>query len=189
TQILLGHHLDEMRKPICSMWDPIVAPSFDKEGRDRYLSWLKEKYAGDISALNAAYQRDFRDFSELEKEDYWFSCRYPGEVTYTRNDLDEKNEKAILWADNMQWKRRELKSYFSDMKKRLHDIDPDLYLVPDLAQWGYFLNVDGSMLTGVGMADLWDTSVRGIDLYELAPYVDCTHFISVPVTPYGDPDA
>ena len=28
------------RKPICSMWDPIVAPSFDEEGRKRYLHWL-----------------------------------------------------------------------------------------------------------------------------------------------------
>ena len=44
------------------------------------------------------------------------------------------------------------------------------------------------MLSGVGMADLWDTAVRGIDLYRLADYVDCANFLSVPVTPAGDPD-
>ncbi len=57
-----------------------------------------------------------------------------------------------------------------------------------LSQWGYFLNVDGSFLTGAGLSDLWDTAVRGADFYRIAPYVDAAHFISVPVLPNGDPD-
>lgn len=79
--------------------------------------------------------------------------------------------------------------YFEDMRKRLYRVDKDFYLCPDMAQWGYFLNVDGAMLSGVGFADLWDTAARGIDIYRLAEYVDCTHFISVPVTPAGHADA
>ena len=45
------------------------------------------------------------------------------------------------------------------------------------------------MLAGVGFADLWDTAARGIDIYRLAEYVDCAHFLSVPVTPDGNPEA
>ena len=38
--------------PVCSMWDPVVAPSFDKEGQKRYLDYLRELYKGDIKSLN-----------------------------------------------------------------------------------------------------------------------------------------
>ena len=177
------------RKPICSMWDPIAAPSFDEEGRGRYLGWLEQEYRGSIRRLNEAYHADYESFGELQKEDYWFGCRYPDKSCFTREDLEARNERVKLLSDNMKWRRRELREYFAAMKKRLSETDPELYTVPDLTQWGYFLNIDGSMLTGVGMADLWDTAVRGIDLYELAELVDCAHFISVPVTSYGDPDA
>ena len=179
----------ESRLPICSMWDPIAAASFDEEGRQRYLSWLCMHYHGDIAALNALYRTDFQSFFELNKEDYWFSCHYPGRSTFTEDELNGKEPAVYICRDNLLYKRFELKEYFRDMQQRLHAINPELFLVPNLTQWGYFLNVDGSMLTGVGMADLWDTAVRGIDLYELAEYVDAVHFISVPVTPYGDPDA
>ena len=93
-----------------------------------------------------------------------------------------------MLMDNRKWQCEELRLYFKDMEKRLHKIDNSLYLCPDMAQWGYFLNVDGAMLAGVGFADLWDTAARGIDIYRLAEYVDCAHFISVPVTPDGDAD-
>ena len=68
-------------------------------------------------------------------------------------------------------------------------MSPKLYLSPNMAQWSYFLNVDGSRLSGVGLADLWDTGMRGIDIYELASYVDNCCFTAVPVTPAGDADA
>lgn len=64
-----------------------------------------------------------------------------------------------------------------------------LYLSPNMAQWSYFLNVDGSRLSGGGLADLWDTGMRGIDIYKLASYVDNCCFTAVPVTPAGDADA
>ena len=74
--------------------------------------------------------------------------------------------------DNQRWKSDELVLYFEAMQKKLHALDPQLYLCPDLSQWGYFLNVDGSFLTGAGLSDLWDTAVRGADFYRIAPYVD-----------------
>ena len=230
------------RKPICSMWDPIVAPSFDEEGRRRYLGWLSREYQGDIRLFNRAYGVEKERFEDLQKEDYWFGCRYGGgsekavgnektvehdtavgnektaendaaaenektaehgmeaaagrpasenrgSLTFSEEDVRNRSAKARMLMDNRKWQCDELCSYFADMRDRLYDIDPDFYLCPDMAQWGYFLNVDGAMLSGVGFADLWDTAARGIDIYRLAEYVDCAHFISVPVTPAGDADA
>ena len=152
------------RKPLCSMWDPIVAPSFDREGKARYLSWLEKKYANDVEALNSAYGLCADSFMELKPEEYWYACRYPGRMP-TEEMLREKESGARIWADNQCWRREELEDYFADMQRRLHALDPSLYLVPDMAQWGYFLNIHGSALTGADMSDLWDTAVRGIDLW------------------------
>lgn len=174
--------------PICSMWDPIVAPSFDPEGQKRYLDWLKEQY-GTIDSLNAAYQTNFKGFEDLEKEDYWFACKYGEGAVYTPRNRELLEPAFWMWCDNMKWKRRELRLYFEEMQQRLAALPQKLYLSPNMAQWSYFLNVDGSRLSGVGFADLWDTAMRGIDVYELAPYVDNCHFTAVPVTPAGDADA
>ncbi len=176
-------------RPICSMWDPIVAPSFDEEGKSRYLDWLAGQYDHSIAELNQAYGINAEDFGELTKEEYWYFCKYPEDITCSLEDIQSRNPKSILWSDNMKWKKRELVLYFADMKERLKAVDPEVFLCPNLAQWSYFLNIDGSMLTGVGMSDLWDTAVRGIDIYEIAPSVDSCHFITVPVTPFGDPNA
>ena len=46
--------------------------------------------------------------------------------------------------DNQRWKSDELVLYFEAMQKKLHALDPQLYLCPDMSQWGYFLNVEGS---------------------------------------------
>lgn len=178
-----------IKKPVCSMWDPIAVPDFGPEGTARYHRFLKDRYHGSVDQLNAAYRTAFSNFDGIPPEEYWFTKKYPGETAFTRGDFDSHPEKIRLLSDNRLYTRRELVSYFQQMQKRIHLIDSDLYTVPNLAQWGYFLNIDGAMLSGVGMADLWDTAVRGIDLYEIAPYVDVANFLSVPVTPYGDPDA
>lgn len=176
------------RKPICSMWEPIVAPSFDQEGKERYLSWLSKEYQGSIKLFNKAYGVSKESFASLEKEDYWFACKYPDSPSFSEEDVIRKTPKARMRMDNRKWQCEELCLYFEDMQSRLYRIDTDLYLCPDLAQWGYFLTVDGTMLEDVGFADLWDTAARGIDIYRLAKYVDCVNFLSVPVTPDGDPD-
>lgn len=176
------------KMPICSMWDPIVAPSFDNEGRERYLNWLEKRYDGSITKLNGAYELHAESFEALKPEEYWFSCRYPDRESFSEEDVKSQSPCFRVMADNKRWQSEELELYFEDMQKRLKEVNPELLLCPDLTQWGYFLNVDGAMLSGVGMADLWDTAVRGIDLYRLAPFVDAAHFISVPVTPAGDPD-
>lgn len=176
------------RLPVCSMWDPIVAPSFDDEGKARYINWLKKRYQDSVDALNKAYDLCLSSFSQLKPEDYWFSLRWPERASFTEEEVSAAAPPFQVLSDNRMWQRDELVSYFQEMNDRLHNLDSRLWLCPDLAQWGYFLNVDGAMLSGVGMADLWDTAVRGIDLYRLSSAVDCANFLSVPVTPSGDPD-
>ena len=157
-------------KRLCSMWDPIASPSFDEDGEERYLSFLKRKY-GSIEALNEAYSASFSSFDELSLAELWI-------------EVPEK-EKLPMLQDNREWQSEELVSYFHDMKGRFSDIE----LVPMLAQWGFFLTFDGSHLPGVGLADLWDTANRGIDLYSLRNELSSINFISVPIRPDGSADA
>jgi hypothetical protein len=189
TELCVGSasDTDAVFRPICSMWDPIVAPSFDADGTSRYVSWLKKRY-GSIRALNRAYGAHFLSFEEIPLADVWFDEKEKGCTALTAQEIRDAAPRARMAYDNRKWQSEELCLYFEDMSRRLHGLFPDAYLIPNLTQWGYYLNIDGGLLTGVGMADLWDTATRGIDLYALASYVDCTHFLSVPVTPEGDPD-
>ena len=150
---------------LCSMWDPIVAPSFDKDGNDRYVMFLEGKYR-DIDSFNKAYGSCFRSFEEIKLRDVW--------------------QRGRSYEDNRAWQASELELYFSDMKRRLSFTQADL--IPMIAQWGFFLTFDGSKLPGVGLADLWDTANRGVDLYSLKDSLDGVNFIAVPVDPDGSPD-
>lgn len=176
--------------PVCSMWDPVAAPSFDEEGRQRYREFLRTLYQGSISRLNAAYGTAAGDFKELEPEEYWYSLKY-GDGFLTEEDIRRQTPQFYLWRDQSLWKAKELELYFQDMQTLLKEKNPQLFLCPDLSQWGYFLNIYGRTQADADNAfsDLWDTAVRGIDMYALAPYLDSCHFITVPVTPDGYPDA
>jgi len=177
--------------PVCSMWDPIAAPSFDTEGISRYTDYLKELYQGNLEKLNRNYELEADSFSGLKPEEYWYSLRYGGDTFFTEEDVKKLTPRFLLWRDNALWKMRELTLYFKEMQKLLKEKNPELFLCPDMTQWGYFLNVFGRMQqdSDNDFSDLWDTAMRGIDIYALAPYVDSCHFITVPTTPDGYPDA
>lgn len=177
--------------PVCSMWDPVVAPSFDEEGRKRYLDYLRELYQGDIKKLNHNYKMEAERFEDLTPQEYWFSVRFGAESFYTEEDVQNRTPRFWVWRDNAIWKVRELTLYFKKIGPMLKENHPDLFLCPDMSQWGYFLNIYGREQQDLDneFSDLWDTAMRGIDLYALAPYVDSCHFITVPVTPDGYPDS
>ena len=78
-----------------------------------------------------------------------------------------------MWADNMAWLAQELTGYFAAMGKRLHGVDPALYLMPNLAQWSHMLNIDTSRKSDIGLCEWWDTAMRGIDMRAIAP--PCGH--------------
>ncbi len=167
-------------KMMCTMWDPIVVFSFDADGEKRYIDWLKTKYST-ISQLNKIYKTDYDSFDNISLKEM---CQERAPQVF-----DADSPTSRMYADNMMWRRDEICKYFEDMQKLLKEIDSELFTCPDLAQWSYFLNIDASSLADVGFSDLWDTANRGIDIYKLTPYLDCTHWITVPVTPFGEPDA
>jgi len=176
--------------PVCSMWDPVVSSSFDEDGRSRYLSFLKELYKNNIDHLNQAYRMHVESFFEISPDEYWYALKY-GDAFFTEEDVKMRTPRFYIWRDNALWKIQELTLYFKEMKQSLKEHLPDLYLCPDLSQWGYFLNIYGRQQADWDneFSDLWDTALRGIDMYAIAPYVDCCHFITVPTTPDGFPDA
>lgn len=177
--------------PVCSMWDPVVAASFDREGQDRYRAYLKRLYGGDIGKLNENYALKKESFEALTPEEYWYSVRFPEDECYTEEDVRERSPRFYVWRDNAFWKMEEFTAYFKEIGPMLKEKNPDLFLCPDMSQWGYFLNIYGRLQADHDneFSDLWDTALRGIDLYAAAPYVDSCHFITVPATPDGYPDA
>lgn len=180
--------------PVCSMWDPVAAASFDAEGIQRYTDYLKELYQGDIKKLAQSYEipvEDCPDFTALKPEQYWYALRYGTDELFSEEDVGRRSARFNLWRDNALWKMHELVLYFKEMQTALKKKEPRLFLCPNMTQWGYFLNIYGRTQADQdnGFSDLWDTAMRGIDIYALAPYVDCCHFITVPATPDGYPDA
>lgn len=177
--------------PVCSMWDPVVAVSFDEEGQNRYRSYLKKLYHGEIEKLNKNYGIQAENFESLTPQEYWYGVKYPEDVFYTEEDVRKRTPKFYVWRDNTLWKIHEMTEYFKKIGPKLKEKNPDLFLCPDLSQWGYFLNIFGREQQDLDneFSDLWDTAVRGIDMYALAPYLDSCHFIAVPVTPDGIADA
>ena len=176
------------RHPLCSMWDPMVAMSFEEEGRERYADFLKRKVRHRSRRLTGLTEWEKKDFSELTLEECWFGFHYDGSDPISETDIREQTRRFRLWQDNAQWRMEELTAYFCRMEERLKTVKEDLYLFPGISQWGYFLNIDGSRLTDqdADFCDLWDTAVRGVDIYGLAPHVDCCHFLTVPVYPGRD---
>lgn len=186
----MNHNAKEVI-PVCSMWDPVVAPSFDKEGQKRYVDYLRELYKGDIESLNHHYEMKLKKFEDLTPEEYWYGVRFGPESFYTEEDVKKRSPKFWVWRDNALWKICELNRYFKKIGPMLKENNPELFLCPDMSQWGYFLNIYGRAQQDIDneFSDLWDTAMRGIDVYALAPYVDSCHFITVPVTPDGYPDS
>ena len=178
--------------PVCSMWDPVVKESFDEEGKQRYRTFLQQTYQGNMDLFNERYQLQLQSFSEIQPEQYWYSLIYDSDTLYSEEDVRNRTKRFWVWRDNASFKIHELVLYFQAMQIKLKEKTQNLFLCPDLSQWGYFLNIYSQMQCDGDNPDysaLWDTSMRGLDLYEIAPYVDSCHFITVPVTPDGYPDA
>lgn len=167
-----------------TMFDPIPKPSFDQEGRDKYLTWLKGRYDGDVARLNVAYGLDAPSFDALSAEEYWLR---PDELTWvgcalpTRQDLDRRTPDFHRWVDNQTHLADVLDEYLATMRSHWHALDPQLHAEPVLHQWGYFFNPPG--------APDWQTGQRALDVYRCARHVDGVLFITSPLNPENRPDA
>ncbi len=169
--------------PMHTMFDPIVKPSFDAESRLRYLDWLGRRYHGDLAALNHRYGCSATSFQTLQPEEYWLrpeeltycTCAYPSPA-----DFRDRTPALWRWLDNQTWLAEETEAFFATMQGKFRQLDPGLFLLPVLAQWGMFLTPPNNRW--------WDTATRAIDPYRLAHYVDAALFIAAPLNPEDDAD-
>jgi len=170
--------------PVHTMFDPCVKPSFDEEGRGRYLSWLDKRYGGDIAALNRRYGLQAASFSGLQPSEYWLK---PEELHYvtcgvpSAADYRDKTPALWRWLDNQTWIAEETEKFFETMHRKYRVLDPRLFLFPVLAQWGMFFSPPGNRW--------WDMATRALDPYRVAPYLDAALFIATPINPEDDADA
>lgn len=167
-----------------TMFEPIPKPSFDAEGRQRYLAWLARHYAGDIDLLNQRYGTAFKDFAALQPSEYWL---HPEKLNWvdcarpTAEDFARRTPDFYRWIDNQTCLAEELEGYLAAMKKRWRELEPALFIEPVLHQWGYFFNPPGQTM--------WQTGQRALDVYRLAPHVDAVLFVAAPLNAENRPDA
>lgn len=167
-----------------TMFEPIPKPSFDDEGRQRYIAWLQLHYAGDIASLNQRYQLSAKSFSELEPADYWLR---PEELSWvdcarpSAGEFAQRTPDFYRWIDNQMYLAEELQTYLATMKRHWHAIDPPIFVEPVLHQWGYFFNPPGHTM--------WQTGQRALDVYRCAEHVDGALFIAAPLNAENRADA
>jgi hypothetical protein len=178
------HRRPDGRIVMQTMFDPIPKPSFDAEGKQKYLAWLAARYDHDIAKLNVRYGLAVRSFAELTPGQYWLrpeeldwvGCAIPCEADFALRTPDFHR-----WIDNQTWLAGVMEDYFAAMKERWREVAPQLFAEPVLHQWGYFFNPPDQ--------PYWPTAKRALDVWRVAPHVDGVLFITSPLNAENQPDA
>ena len=177
------HRRADGRVVMQMMFDPIPKPSFDAEGRQKYLTWLEARYDADIKILNAHYGLAAQSFAGLGPADYWLR---PAELDWvgcaipTADDFAGRTPDFHRWIDNQTWLAGVMEDYFAAMQARWRKETPGLFAEPVLHQWGYFFNPPGQ--------SYWPTAKRALDVWRVAPHVDGVLFITSPLNAENRPD-
>lgn len=166
-----------------TMFDPIPKPSFDAEGRGKYLAWLATRYEGDITKINARYGTRVVSFEALTPAEYWLRpeeldwvlCALPSADDFARRTPD-----FWRWIDNQTWLAGVMEGFFATMKARWREVAPELFTAPVLHQWGYFFNPPDQ--------PYWPTAKRALDVWRVAPHVDEVLFLAAPLNAENLPD-
>lgn len=170
------------RRVMMTMFEPIPKPSFDEEGRGRYLAWLEKHYEGDIVELNARYGLSASSFADLKPSEYWLrpeELNWVGCARPTARDFEQRTPDFHRWIDNQTYLAGELQEYLATMKK--HWEKENLFVEPNLHQWGYFFNPPGQID--------WQTGQRALDVYDCAKHVDSVMFTAAPLNAENRADA
>jgi hypothetical protein len=167
-----------------TMFEPIPKPSFDKEGKRRYLKWIEKRFDGNIATLNARYNLNATSFDDLQPSEYWLR---PEELNWvdcarpTARDFALRTPDFHRWIDNQTYLARELIEYLAAMKSHWRTMQPPIFIEPVLHQWGYFFNPPNH--------HEWQTGQRALDVYKCAQHVDSVLFIASPLNAENRPDA
>lgn len=178
------HRTADGRIVMQTMFDPIPKPSFDAEGKQKYLTWLANRYDNDIRRLNTRYGLAAQSFEALEPSAYWLR---PEELDWvlcaipTSADFETRSPDFYRWVDNQTWLAGIMEEYFATMKTRWREAAPELFVEPVLHQWGYFFNPPEQ--------SYWPTAKRALDVWKVAPHVDGVLYITAPLNAENLPDA
>lgn len=167
-----------------TMFEPIPKPSFDPEGKEKYLGWLEQRYDGDMAKLNARYGLAVRSFAELTPSEYWLrpeELNWVGCARPKADDFARRTPDFYRWIDNQTHLAGVLLDYLGAMKQRWRELEPQLWVEPLLHQWGYFFNPPGQ--------PDWQTGQRALDVYRCAAHVDSVLFIAAPLNAENCADA
>jgi len=167
-----------------TMFEPIPKPSFDTEGKQKYLAWLDKRYGSDLAKLNQAYALAAKSFSDLQPSEYWLrpeELSWVGCARPTAEDFAKRTPDFHRWVDNQAHLAEVLQDYLATMKQHWRALAPELFIEPVLHQWGYFFNPPGQID--------WQTGQRALDVYRCAPHVDSVLFIAAPLNAENRADA
>ncbi len=167
-----------------TMFEPMPKPSFDAEGKQKYLAWLENRYGGDIERLNQRYGLAAKSFVELKPEEYWLrpeELNWVGCARPTAEDFVSRTPDFNRWIDNQTHLVEVLDDYLATMMRHWRKLEPDLFVEPLLHQWGYFFNPPGQ--------PDWQTGQRALDVYRCAKHVDSVLFIAAPLNAENRADA
>lgn len=178
------HRSADGRPVVQTMFDPMVKPSFDEEGRRHYISWLRQQYSYDLDALNRKYGLDAKSFDDLSPCEYWLrpeelssaSCAVP-----TKSDFSGETPDLFRWLDNQKYPSELTVEYFATMERSWLSEDTRVFSEPVLQQWGYFFNPPGRAV--------WQTGQRALDVYRIARHVDSALIIAAPLDAENRPNA
>ena len=170
------------RLPFYFYHDPIFIPSFDRDGIDHYLGWLEQQYS--LDELNRRYGTEFDSIRAMRPEDYWVHPEKAGNLLDApcEEDYREKSKRIPIYADNQRFKRWVMKEAFRKLSEGLKQQEPRFYLYSALNQWKLFFNDCDPFW-------YWDTSRRGVDIWDLGDHLDCPSFTVGPSDCYAEPDA
>ena len=82
---------------------PQNKPSFDDEGKKRYLTWLSDRYNGDVTTLNRRYCLSVQSFAELKPDEHWLrpeELNWVGCARPTKADFEHRTPDFYRWIDN-----------------------------------------------------------------------------------------
>ena len=167
-----------------TMFEPIPKPSFDAEGKQKYLAWLENRYGGNIAKLNKRYGLKAKSFAKLKPSEYWLrpeELNWVGCARPTAEDFAQHTPDFYRWIDNQTHLAEVLQDYLATMKKHWRELEPNLFVEPLLHQWGYFFNPPGAID--------WQTGQRALDVYKCAAHVDSVLFIAAPLNAENRADA
>ncbi len=167
-----------------TMFEPIPKPSFDAEGRQKYLAWLEIRYGGDIAKLNRRYGLKAKSFAKLKASEYWLrpdELNWVGCARPTVKDFAKRTPDFYRWIDNQTHLAEVLQDYLATMKKHWRELPENIFIEPQLHQWGYFFNPPGAID--------WQTGQRALDVYKCAAQVDSVLFIGAPLNAENRADA